>query len=170
MSLVWRSESQMKRKNKYLCKVVIKMWMMENVFELLEKPYWVVDILPKQVPKDSAGQYFKVEQYFLKRRPALCEKFVRVLLKLNCYLDMEVNEDGDSWTLNPAPEALEQAVSAYMNGGPTNAMLYVFLRLEKTLIVIDWDSTNMTLYNPSETLLDLVRQLVMPEGLYLWKP
>ena len=56
MSLVWRSESQMKRKNKYLCKVVIKMWMMENVFELLEKPYWVVDILPKQVPKDSAGQ------------------------------------------------------------------------------------------------------------------
>ena len=83
---------------------------------------------------------------------------------------MEVSEDGESWTLNPYPEALEQAISAYMNGGPTNAMLYVFLRLEKTLIVIDWDSTNMTLYNPSETLLDLVRQLVMPEGLYLWKP
>ena len=107
MSLVWRSESQMKRKNMYLCKVVIKMWMMENVFELLEKPYWVVDILPKQVPKDSAGQYFKVEQYFLQRRPELCEKFVRVLLKLNCYLDMEVSEDGESWMLNPAPEALE---------------------------------------------------------------
>ena len=137
MSLVWRSESQMKRKNMYLCKVEIKMWMMENVFELLEKPYWVVDILPKQVPKDSAGQYFKVEQYFLKRRPALCEKFVRVLLKLNCYLDVEVS---------------------------------VLLQSEMTLIVIDWDSTNMTLYNPSETLLDLVRQLVMPEGLYLWKP
>ena len=34
---------------------------MEPVFELLEKPYWVVDILPKQVPKDSAGQYFKLE-------------------------------------------------------------------------------------------------------------
>ena len=109
---------------------------MENVFELLEKPYWVVDILPKQVPKDSAGQYFKVEQYFLKRRPALCEKFVSVLLKLNCYLDMEVSEDGESWTL----------------------------------IVIDWDSTNMTLYNSSEMLLELVRELVVPEGLYLWKP
>ena len=143
---------------------------MENVFELLEKPYWVVDILPKQVPKDSAGQYFKVEQYFLKRRPALCEKFVRVLLKLNCYLDMELSEDGDSWTLNPAPEALEKEIGACMDDGPAKAILYVFLRLEKTLIVIDWDSTNMTLYNPSETLLDLVRQLVMPEGLYLWKP
>ena len=143
---------------------------MEPVFELLEKHYWVVDILPKQVPKDSAGQYFKVEQYFLKRRPALCEKFVSVLLKLNCYFDIELSTDGETWTLNPAPEALEQAISAYMNGGPTNAMLYVFLRSEMTLMLIDWDSTNMTLYNPSDALLDLLRQLVMPEGLYVWKP
>ena len=143
---------------------------MEPVFELLEKPYWVVDILPKQVPKDSAGQYFKLEQYFLKQRQALSQHFVRILLKLNCYLDLELSADGETWTLNPAPEALEQAVSAYMNGGPTNAMLYLFLRSENTLIAIDWDSTNMTLYNPSQTLLDLLPQLVMPEGLYLWKP
>ena len=143
---------------------------MENVFELLEKPYWVVDILPKQVPKDSAGQYFKVEQYFLKQRPALCEKFVCVLLKMNCYLDMEVSEDGESWTLNPAPEALEQAVASCMSDATTNAMLYLFVRSEKTLIVIDKDSTYMTLYNPSEILVDHVRQLIMPEGLYLWKP
>ena len=143
---------------------------MENVFELLEKPYWVVDILPKQVPKDSAGQYFKVEQYFLKRRPALCEKFVSVLLKLNCYVDMEVSEDGESWTLNPAPEALEKEIGAYMNGGPTNAMLYMLLRSEMTLIVIDRGCTYITLYNPSETLLELIRELIVPEGLYLWKP
>ncbi|MBR3531310.1 MAG: hypothetical protein IKN83_08080 [Bacteroidaceae bacterium] len=143
---------------------------MEPVFELLEKPYWVVDILPKQVPKDSAGQYFKLEQYFLKQRQALSQHFVRILLKLNCYLDLELSADGETWTLNPAPEALEQAISAYMNGGPTNAMLYVFFRSENTLIAIDWDSTNMTLYNPSQTLLDLLPQLVMPEGLYVWKP
>lgn len=143
---------------------------MENVFELLEKPYWVVDILPKQVPKDSAGQYFKVEQYFLKRRSTLCEKFVRVLLKLNCYLDMEVSEDGESWTLNPAPEALEKEIGACMDDGPANTMLYVFVQSEMTLMVIDRDCTYMTLYNPSETLLELVRELVVPEGLYLWKP
>ena len=137
---------------------------------MLEKPYWVVDILPKQVPKDSAGQYFKVEQYFLKRRPALCEKFVRVLLKLNCYLDVEVSEDGESWSLNPAPEALEQKIDACMNDGSANAMLYVFVRSETTLFVIDKDFTYLTLYNPSEMLLELVRQLVLPEGLYVWKP
>lgn len=143
---------------------------MEPVFELLEKPYWVVDILPKQVPKDSPGQYFKLEQYFLKQRPALSLNFVRILLKLNCFFDIELSTDGETWTLNPAPESLEQAVVSCMNDTTTNAMLYVFLRSEKTLIVIDRDSTNMTLYNPSEALLDLLRQLVMPEGLYLWKP
>lgn len=143
---------------------------MENVFDLLEKPYWVVDILPKQVPKDSAGQYFKVEQYFLKQRALLCEKFVRILLKLNCYLDIEVSEDGDSWTLNPAPEILEQEIGACMNDGCKNAMLYVFVKSEMTLIVIDKDCTYLTLYNPSEMLLELVRQLVVAEGLYVWKP
>ena len=32
---------------------------------LLEKPYWLIDVLPKQVPAGSAGQYFKAERYFL---------------------------------------------------------------------------------------------------------
>ena len=106
----------------------------------------------------------------MKRRPVLCEKFVRVLLKLNCYLDMEMSEDGEIWTLNPAPEALEQKIGTCMNDGPAKAMLYVFLKSEMTLMVIDRDSTYMTLYNPSETLLELVSQFVVPEGLYVWKP
>ena len=33
---------------------------------LLEGPYWIVDILPEQVPADAAGQYFAVERYFLQ--------------------------------------------------------------------------------------------------------
>lgn len=35
--------------------------------ELLEKPYWVIDILPKQVPIDSDGQYVAIEQYYLQK-------------------------------------------------------------------------------------------------------
>ena len=33
--------------------------------ELLEGPYWIVDILPEQVSAGAAGQYFAVERYFL---------------------------------------------------------------------------------------------------------
>lgn len=38
--------------------------MTENIDDLLQKPYWIIDILPKQVPADSSGQYFAVEKYF----------------------------------------------------------------------------------------------------------
>ena len=34
--------------------------------ELLQMPYWIIDILPEQVPEDSPGQYFSVEKYFLE--------------------------------------------------------------------------------------------------------
>ncbi|WP_026511296.1 helix-turn-helix domain-containing protein [Butyrivibrio sp. LC3010] len=28
--------------------------------ELLQKPYWVIDILPEQVPRESKGQFFEI--------------------------------------------------------------------------------------------------------------
>ena len=31
--------------------------------ELLQKPCWVIDFLPEQVPADAAGQFFAVEEY-----------------------------------------------------------------------------------------------------------
>ena len=33
--------------------------------EILEQSYYVMDILPMQVPADDGGQYFKVEKYYL---------------------------------------------------------------------------------------------------------
>ena len=39
---------------------------------LLRKPYWVIDILPGQVPEDSAGQYFAIEKYYL-RQPGITD-------------------------------------------------------------------------------------------------
>ena len=30
-----------------------------TIEEYLNKPYWVIDILPKQVPADGRGQYFR---------------------------------------------------------------------------------------------------------------
>ena len=33
-----------------------------NVDDLMDKPLWIMDLLPKQVPDNRAGQYFKVEK------------------------------------------------------------------------------------------------------------
>ena len=40
--------------------------MKKTIDELLQCSYWIIDILPSQVPKDSPGQYFAVEDYFLQ--------------------------------------------------------------------------------------------------------
>ena len=34
---------------------------MDRLDLLLTKPFWIIDILPMQVPKNSAGQYFNAE-------------------------------------------------------------------------------------------------------------
>lgn len=46
-------------------------------------PYWIIDILPKQVPADGEGQYFKIEQYFLSepQRGIIDRRFANVLLR-----------------------------------------------------------------------------------------
>ena len=51
------------------------------VGRLLEAPCWVIDLLPMQVPQDSAGQFFAVEQYYLDepQHGRLCRQFVDVL-------------------------------------------------------------------------------------------
>ena len=75
---------------------------MNQIDKLLNTPYWVIDILPAQVPKDSPGQYFTIEDYFLKNRIAeIKQKHIDIVLKLNCYRGISVEEE-----LNPPPEKI----------------------------------------------------------------
>ena len=57
------------------------------VEELLTKDVYIVDYLPRTVPKNSGGQYFDVEYYLLNspRHTALKDKFSSVIFKLMCY-------------------------------------------------------------------------------------
>ena len=66
----------------------------DRIEPYFERPYWVVDILPVQVPAHSPGQYFAVEEYYLQepRLSALRRKYLELLLKLNCYFDVEIPE------------------------------------------------------------------------------
>lgn len=143
---------------------------MLTIDELIEKPYWVVDLLPKQVPNNSEGQYFKVEKYYLNHRADICQKFINIILKLNCYYDIKVSHDGESWENNPAPEMIAKAIKACVSPHSMESTLFVLFETETSLIVIDNDSTYMTLYNPTSGLLELTRQLASAEGLFTWQP
>ena len=129
----------------------------------------MIDILPKQVPADGRGQYFKIEKYFLKHPhiDVIHRKFTNILLKLNCYEDIGVSHDGDEWMTNPAPHELDAALLKSM---ADKQMFYIILKSADVLITVSGDDTYMTVYNPTEESKELIDSLAVSEGLFMWKP
>ena len=129
------------------------------VDKLLESTYWVVDFLPVQVPAGSTGRYGEVERYVVSSGRAARAKF-GLLLRLMCYVDLRVRVgDADAWH-RPAPADLSRLV-----GGS-----YLTILCGQALIVSDPEDTYLTLFNPSERLLDVLRKLATAEGLFVWQP
>lgn len=135
--------------------------------ELLEKPCWVIDFLPEQVPENSAGRFFAVEQFYLQepRRRKLRRQFVNILLKLYCYRDIRVCEpEEEEWKPNPAPAQLFQWIDENKKD------LLILLPEDHTLITLNRNEISMTVYNPPERILKLLDRLATAEGLFLWQP
>ena len=134
---------------------------------LLSKPYWLIDVLPKQVPAGSAGQYFKAERYFLSRLDEISWKFARVFIRLNCYYDLQVSTDGETWILNASPGDLARR---FEESASSHSPLSIFIGSDDALVTFSGDDHYMTIYNPDEDLLELVRQCAQAEGLFVWGP
>ena len=134
----------------------------------LEMPYWLIDILPKRVPEKDRGQYFSIEEYFLEHPQidAVYRHFSYVLLKLNCYEDLDFSSDGEEWVTNPAPGDIEAMVQQCLSA---KSILYVLLKSADALITLSGDDTYMTVYHPSDDIIDLLRSLAVSEGLFVWK-
>lgn len=151
----------------------------DNLFDLMENllegPYWIVDILPEQVPADSDGQYFAVDAYFRQpgRLQDLYRRFAEMILRLNCYNDMLVSFDScETWTENPEPEWFAEKLT-YLKG---NEFLRVVFVKEKVMIDIDSEDTNMTVFAPDEddydryALMCRIRKLAAASGFFMWIP
>ena len=138
---------------------------MMTIDDYLEKPYWLSDILPKQVPANSRGQYFKIERYWLEQPQfsRICRKFASLLMKLNCYYGIAVADASGAVPVCLQPESLEKMLT----GGDA---VYMVMDSENAMIGFNGDDHYMTLYNPSKELLELVSLLANSEGLFVWKP
>ena len=125
--------------------------------ELFDAPYWVIDPLPRQVPKDAPGQFFAVEAYYLSkaRLARIKRKHLNVILGLNCYYDVSL--DG---TLNPSPGTIAAAVRKRC----------ALFRIGEAGIFSEPDDRCLTLYEPDGDLLALTRELAAAEGLFVWQP
>ena len=127
---------------------------------LLKKPYYVIDFLPMQVPKGSEGQFFDVERHYLRNAKEIHNKFTDIILKLNCYYDLEFIVD-DKSQINPKPNVIEKNIKSKK---------YVLIRFDKALITIDKGDLYMTIYNPNSKNLKILKDLATSNGLFIWKP
>ena len=137
------------------------------MIDIENSSYWIIDILPKQVPAGSAGQYFKAEGYFLSLLDEISGKFARILIRLNCYYDLQVSTDVETWILNESPEDL---VRRFEESIASHSPLSILVGSDEALITFSGDDHYMTLYNPDEEILELVRQCAGAEGLFVWEP
>ena len=133
--------------------------MMKTIEELLQCPYWIIDILPSQVPEGSPGQYFTVEKYFLQgdRLEEIKQKHINLILKLNCYRDISKS---DETVVNPIPEHVAEEMKNR----------YLYIMMDDSMVLSEPDDTHLTVFNPDPQLLDLIRQIASSEGLFVWKP
>lgn len=126
-----------------------------NPDEIMEKPYWIIDILPGRVPENSPGQYFSIEKYWMENQMAeIRQKKFSLILKLNCY--MQISIDGE---INPSPEKIRNRIKE----------TGVSVRIGDAMIVSEKDDTYMTLFNPDKPLLAMIRKIASGEGLFVWK-
>lgn len=130
----------------------------DKMEEKLQCPFWVIDILPEQVMKCPPGQYFAVEKYFLKD-PEVIRKKQNLVLKLNCYYDLEILVDIEE-IRNPSPDDLVRLVEEK----------YLDIQIGDALLVSNPTSTHLSLYNADDRLLDLLRSIAAGEGLFVWQP
>ena len=122
-------------------------------------------MLPQRVPEHSRGQFFAVEKYYMSGpyHERLFRQFGEVLLKLNCYHDLLVEQGEDEWVSNPKPEDLLQRLWQGMD----RSHFYALVDDGDALIVTYGGDTYMSIYGASGELLELVETLVTAAGVYL---
>ena len=135
--------------------------------DLLGKPCYVIDFLPRQVPKDANGQFFKTENYLLNNyeRYGLRDRFIRTILKLMCYYRVILH--WGEWIEQPTPELIAETVDTIMENH--SGYMNMLLPDKNALLVFEWDCLNLTLYNPDAELAELTKQVAQSEGLFFRK-
>ena len=139
---------------------------MQRIDRLLEKPDYIIDFLPQQVPKDCGGQFFEVENYFLNHFESygMQDRFIRILLKIMCYYPVSVH--WREWIEQPTPGQVVEIMNTIFTKhfGDINMLIMS----KDVLIQFGSDCLNISIYNPDEEMCELLEQIAASEGMF-WR-
>jgi len=134
--------------------------------QLLEQTYHLIDIFPKQVPKERAQWYFGADEQFQTLEfDRFVEKIERIMLKLSCYYAVKTNCD-DRWTAPRTPADFIRQMESVMVS--RRGDLQILLPDADTLIHISGGDLYATVYHAGDTVCGLIKSLVESEGLF-WR-
>ena len=157
--------------------------------ELLQKPAYLIDIFPKTVPYREDGRYFKVERILSRGKAETHRRFIRLILKLYCYHDVDVLTDSRRLAA-PDPEELEALLVRFFGcgdaagdlpggdspggnagDGPDESVRGLLLCLpeQDALILPDREDLYMTVYASDGELMELLAALAAAEGLFFYR-
>ena len=119
-----------------------------TIDELLQKPSWIIDIFPEQVPADS----FLEKERFAEIK----QKHINIILKLSCYRCLSIEGETPG---NLPPEKIAGEMRSRC----------LFIMADDSMILSEPDDTHMTVFNPDEKLLELIKSIAAGEGLFVWK-
>lgn len=92
-------------------------------------------------------------------------RIVNILLKLLCFFPAFALWDG--WKEQSSPQLIEQTVDTVMENH--SGSLYLLFWQEESLLVFEWDALSLSLYHPSQQLLDLAQTIARSEGFFLYQ-
>lgn len=142
----------------------------DRIDNLLETPCHLIDIYPIQVPENSPGCFFRINDWILDNEyEQLAGKFFRMLLKLNCYHDLTVCHE-DRIEKNPAPDLLRKRVRKCFSAKQRKrGYMNVFVDTDRAMLVLNGDDPWAAVYNADKELLALLEMLADSEGMFVRK-
>ena len=136
------------------------------IAELLEEPYFLIDVFPVRAPENDDGRCFSVSKYFLSpdRLRVVREKFASVILRMNFYYKTAVSFDScETWETNPDPFAFVRRLKDLSPG----SFLRILFPEQKCMIDVEPSYTYMTYSGRSPDVESLLRTLAASEGLFV---
>ena len=139
-----------------------------TVERLLEDDYWIIDILPSQIPIEKQAEYRALtDEYFESGKVAeLHRRYADMLTMINSrFKTAMLCMPEDEWTISPDDVAVKDAVIHHTERGCVDLLLPE----EETLISLQAEDLYITVYHPTEEILSLLRQAVSESGFYIWQ-